>query len=108
MDLRGKTTLDELGAVLKRGDIVITNDSSPIHIASAFEKTRIIALFGPTVKEFGFFPWSRNSEVLETENLLCRPCGIHGGNSCPQKHFRCMRDIVPEKVVEAVYKYLRG
>ena len=108
IDLRGKTTLEELGAVLKRGDIVITNDSSPIHIASAFEKPRIIALFGPTIKEFGFFPWSRNSEVLETENLSCRPCGIHGGNSCPQKHFKCMRDIVPEKVVDAVYKYLRG
>lgn len=107
VDLRGATSLLDLAAVLSKGDIVITNDSSPIHIASAFEKTRIIALFGPTVKEFGFFPWSKNSEVLEVKNLSCKPCGIHGGKKCPQNHFRCMKDITPDKVIEAVYRYLR-
>lgn len=45
IDLRGKTSLLDLAEVLKRGDIVVTNDSSPIHIASAFSKTRIIAIF---------------------------------------------------------------
>lgn len=106
VDLRGKTTLLELAEILKRGDIVITNDSSPIHIASAFSRTRIIAIFGPTIREFGFFPWSKNSEVFETNNLSCRPCGIHGGKTCPQKHFKCMKDITPEKVLNSIHKYL--
>ncbi len=106
IDLRGATSLLDLAEVLSRGDVVITNDSSPIHIASASEKPRIIAIFGPTVKEFGFFPWSRNSEVLETDNLLCRPCGIHGGKKCPEGHFKCMREITPSKVITAVKKYL--
>ena len=69
IDLRGKTTLLELAEVLKRVKIVLTNDSSPIHIASAFANTKIIAIFGPTVKEFGFFPWSENSKVLEVNGL---------------------------------------
>lgn len=108
VDLRGKTSLPELASVLKRADVVVTNDSSPIHIASAFKKPRIIALFGPTVKEFGFFPWSRNSEVLEIKNLSCKPCGIHGGKSCPQKHFKCMKDLKPQMVLDAIHRYLKG
>lgn len=106
LDLRGKTTLLELAEVISRGDIILTNDSSPIHIASAFKDTHIIAIFGPTVKEFGFFPWSKNSEVFEIEGLECRPCGIHGGNICPKKDFRCMRDIKPELVINRIEELL--
>lgn len=107
IDLRGKTTLLELAEVLKRVEVVLTNDSSPIHIASAFPKTNILAIFGPTVKEFGFFPWSKNSEVLEIEGLACRPCAIHGGNKCPKGHFKCMLEIKPEKVYEKILQKLK-
>ena len=106
IDLRGVTSLLDLAAVLKKGNVLLTNDSSPVHIGSASENTRIIALFGPTVKEFGFFPWSRNSEVMEINNLSCRPCGMHGGKKCSEGHFKCMRDITPEAVTEAIKKYL--
>lgn len=106
VDLRGKTSLLELAEILKRSDIVITNDSSPIHIASAFKKPKIFAIFGPTIKNFGFFPWSSNSEIFETSNLSCRPCGIHGGNSCPKKHFKCMREITPDKLLNKILFHL--
>ncbi|MGL5664423.1 MAG: glycosyltransferase family 9 protein, partial [Cetobacterium sp.] len=107
LDLRGKTTLLELAEVLKRVKVVLTNDSSPIHIASACKKTSILAIFGPTVKEFGFFPWSENSEVLEIENLSCRPCAIHGGDKCPKGHFKCMLDIKPKQVYEKILQILK-
>lgn len=100
-DLRGETTLLELTSILQGADYVLTNDSSPIHIASSSPKAKIIAIFGPTVKEFGFTPWSKHSVVLE-EELSCRPCGLHGGDSCPEKHFRCMKDLVPERVLEEI------
>lgn len=106
VDLRGKTSLLQLADVLSRGDIVVTNDSSPIHIASAFKKPRILAIFGPTIKEFGFFPWSLNSKVFEVENLNCRPCGIHGGKSCPKKDFQCMKKILPEYILSEINSYL--
>lgn len=107
IDLRGKTTLLELAEVLKRVKIVLTNDSSPIHIASAFAKTKIIAIFGPTVKEFGFFPWSENSKVLEVNGLACRPCAIHGGDKCPKGHFKCMLEIKPEQVYGEILQELK-
>lgn len=108
IDLRGKTTLLELAEVIRRADIVLTNDSSPIHIASAFPNVRILALFGPTVEKFGFFPWSKNSEVFQVEGLECRPCSIHGGDFCPKKHFKCMLDIKPEMVLERIESILES
>ena len=107
IDLRGKTTLLELAEVLKRVKVVLTNDSSPIHIASAFANTKIIAIFGPTVKEFGFFPWSENSKVLEINGLTCRPCAIHGGDKCPKGHFKCMLEIKPEQVYGEILQELK-
>lgn len=107
IDLRGKTTLLELAEVLKRVKVVLTNDSSPIHIASAFANTKIIAIFGPTVKEFGFFPWSENSKVLEVNGLTCRPCAIHGGDKCPKGHFKCMLEIKPEQVYGEILQELK-
>lgn len=106
IDMRGKTSLLELADILSKVDVVVTNDSSPIHIASAFKKPRIFALFGPTIEKFGFFPWSLNSKVFQVDGLKCRPCGIHGGKSCPEKHFKCMRDILPEEVFKEIKKYL--
>ena len=106
LDLRGEITLLELAELTKRAILVISNDSAPIHITSAFPNTRVVGIFGPTVKEFGFFPWSQNSKVFEIDNLYCRPCAIHGGNSCPEKHFRCMREITPNLIENEIYNYI--
>lgn len=105
INLINKTSLLQLAAIISKGDILITNDSSPIHIASAFD-TYIMAIFGATVKSLGFYPWSNNSEVVENESLSCRPCGLHGGNNCPEGHFRCMKDIKPETVYNRVLELL--
>ena len=106
VDFRGKTSLLELAELIKRSELVVTNDSSPIHIASAWKDVEILAIFGPTVKELGFFPWSKNSVIFETEGLPCRPCSLHGGDKCPQKHFKCMLDIKPEIVLNEILKII--
>ena len=108
LDLRGEISLLELAELIKRAILVVSNDSAPIHITSAFPNTRIVGIFGPTVKEFGFFPWSENSKVFEINGLYCRPCAIHGGNSCPEKHFRCMREITTDLVENEIYNYITG
>lgn len=101
----GKTSLLELAELIKRCEICLTNDSSPIHIASAFD-TYILAIFGATVKDLGFYPWGENSEVIENKGLYCRPCGLHGGETCPEGHFKCMLEINPELVYKKVIKIL--
>lgn len=86
--------------LIRRASLLIANDSAPIHIASAFG-TPTVAIFGPTVRDFGFYPYHRNSRVVEIDGLGCRPCSIHGGDHCPITTFECMRKITPETIVAA-------
>jgi len=78
---------------------IVTNDSSPLHLASAMG-TPTVAIFGPTVPEFGFGPLAASSVVVGHEALACRPCHRHGPRRCPLTHFRCMRELTPEVVAE--------
>jgi len=87
-------------AALARCRVVITGDTGLMHLAAAVG-TPVVALFGPTVLEFGFSPAGPSHHVLERE-LPCRPCSVHGGPVCPREHFRCMLDINEEEVLRAV------
>lgn len=100
INLAGKTGIDELMAAIKRLRVFITNDSGPMHIAVAFG-VPVAAVFGPTTKELGFFPYGDRNTVLEAD-LHCRPCALHGSRSCPRGHFLCMRLVTPDKVFGAV------
>jgi heptosyltransferase-2 len=62
----------------------------------------VVAIFGPTVRELGFFPWGTRSIVLEREGLACRPCTSIGLPECPKKHFKCMNEITARHVLDAV------
>lgn len=99
-DFSAKTSLSQLPALLASLDVLIVNDSGAMHMAVA-AGTPCVAIFGPTVKGLGFFPYDNQSVVIENNNLTCRPCGKHGGNSCPLGHFKCMKDINPDRVVAA-------
>jgi heptosyltransferase-2 len=96
----GQTSLKELVAVIARCRAFLTNDSGPLHIAVA-SRIPTVAIFGPTTKELGFFPYGKGHLVIE-KDLSCRPCGLHGADQCPLGHFKCMKDISSEEVFEAV------
>jgi heptosyltransferase-2 len=98
-NLCGKTSLADLMALMEHFKLFITNDSGPMHIATAFD-VPTLAIFGPTTRELGFFPYGEGHRVLEVEDLPCRPCALHGGKKCPLGHFKCMRDILPERAFE--------
>jgi len=100
----GQSILLKSVALMSRCSVVLSNDSAPVHMATALEKPTV-AIFGPTLPEFGFAPYGEGHTVIQRE-LYCRPCGIHGRKSCPEIHFRCMRDISPDEVFQAVKKYL--
>ncbi|MGC8867846.1 MAG: glycosyltransferase family 9 protein, partial [Elusimicrobiales bacterium] len=105
INLCGKTDLSNLIDIIKRADILITNDSGPMHIAVATQ-TPVIAIFGPTTKELGFFPYSDKSDVIEVR-LRCRPCSLHGSKRCPNGHFLCMKLISVDSVLKATEKFLK-
>ena len=97
MDLAGRLTLTGCALVMDRASVVITNDTALMHIAAA-RKRPVVAIFGPTVREFGFFPVGTRSIVLERDGLGCRPCTHIGLPSCPAGHFRCMLETEPSAV----------
>lgn len=103
-NLAGKLNLPQLAAHLRMLDLYLTNDSGPMHIAW-IQDVPVLAMFGPTVKRFGFFPRGPGSTVLESPEVLkCRPCGLHGGKSCPEKHHKCMKDITVDAVWNEILK----
>jgi ADP-heptose:LPS heptosyltransferase len=100
-DKSNETTLRESFALLSRSRLLITGDSGPMHMASAVG-TPVLALFGPTTEEWGFFPAGSNDRVLESADVACRPCSLHGSEPCPYNRL-CMASITPEMVAQYVF-----
>lgn len=99
VDLTGHTDLSGLKALMGRFSLFVTNDSGPMHLAAA-AGVPVVAVFGATTRELGFFPYGPGHRVLEAE-LACRPCGLHGGRECPEGHFLCMKLVTVPQVLEA-------
>ncbi|MDB4883460.1 MAG: glycosyl transferase family 9 [Gemmatimonadetes bacterium] len=99
VDATGTLSLLASAELIGRCSVIVTNDSAPLHLASAMG-TPTVAIFGPTVPEFGFGPLAPARVVVGHESLACRPCDRHGPRRCPLKHFRCMRELAPELVAE--------
>jgi len=99
-NIAGKLSLMESASLLNRCCCLITNDTGLMHMATALKK-KVIAIFGSTTRELGFFPCSDEAIIVQHADLKCRPCSHVGRNSCPEKHFRCMRDITASHVIDA-------
>lgn len=97
----GRLSLLETAAALDFCDVVLCNDTGIMHLAAARQRN-VVALFGPTVKEFGFFPGGTRAQVIEQNGLPCRPCTHIGSEVCPQRHFRCMKDTTVDQVYQAL------
>jgi heptosyltransferase-2 len=100
LNLSGRLSLLETAAMMDRCSIVVTNDSGLMHLAAA-RKRKAVAIFGPTVRELGFFPYGTTSTVIENVSLSCRPCTHIGLPHCPKGHFKCMNDIHAAQVIDA-------
>ena len=98
-NLAGKLSFLQSAALMQHARMNFTNDSAPMHLASAVNAP-VTAIYCSTVPEFGFGPLSDNSHVVQTtERLACRPCGLHGYRSCPEKHFKCASGIKVEQLL---------
>ncbi|HUK20448.1 MAG TPA: glycosyltransferase family 9 protein [Gemmatimonadales bacterium] len=96
----GEFSLQETGALIERARVLVSGDTGVMHMATGVG-TPVVALFGPTVERFGFFPYRSSSAVLQCD-LGCRPCSASGTAACPLDHHRCMTDLEPAMVARAV------
>ncbi len=100
VNLAGKTTLGELAALLKRSSLLITNDTGPMHLASAV-KCPVVAIYGPG-NWLRYGPYGNRHKIVHS-NLPCSPCNII---KC-KRNFLCMRLIKVSDVLQAANELLK-
>ncbi len=107
----GKFNLNESADLVRRARLIITNDTGLMHIAAAFQRP-IISLWGNTTPAFGMYPYfgkksNQQFEIVEVNNLWCRPCSKIGFKKCPKGHFKCMENIAVNDIVNLVNQQLK-
>ena len=107
IDLSNDDDLLNLAEGMKKCKAVICNDSGLMHTALAVN-IPTIAIFGSTVKEFGFAPYKGKNLVLENNLLSCRPCSHIGLDECPKKHLKCLKDIDPNFTLNKTLNFVKN
>ncbi|MFN8548332.1 MAG: glycosyltransferase family 9 protein [Candidatus Eisenbacteria bacterium] len=100
-----RAELGSLKALLATASLAVSNDSGPMHLASALG-VPVVAIFGSSVRRLGFAPTGPRDQLIEAEDVACRPCGVHGRDQCWLGHWRCLRDVAAERVVKAALSAL--
>lgn len=96
INLVGRTTLSEAVILMSRLSAVVTNDSGLMHVAAALG-IPLVAIYGSSSATFTP-PLTKNAEIVNL-NLECSPCYQR---ECPLQHHRCMKDLSPEQVLQAL------
>jgi ADP-heptose:LPS heptosyltransferase len=100
----GLTTLDESVFLVSRAKSVIGFDTGLTHIAEAFDRP-IASVWGGTVPELlGVQPYMVNDVLVAGIELSCRPCSKFGLEKCPLGHFKCMKEMPEEPIVQFANK----
>lgn len=101
-DLTNATDLRATAALLSLCRVLLTGDSGPMHLATGVD-TPVIALFGPTTKEWGFYPSGPHDRVHQS---LCAhaPCSLHGQDACGLGN-ACMKDISEEVLLDLLSSF---
>ncbi len=98
--------LEELKALAAAADCVVANDSAPLHLAWLLNRP-VVGIYGPTAPLLGFRPPEDAAQrLLCRDDLECQPCRLRPPRDCPLEHHRCMQELLPERVAEAVLKLL--
>jgi heptosyltransferase-2 len=95
----GKFSLMQTAALLQQCRLLLCNDSGLMHMATALN-IPVVAVFGPTVEEFGFYPFRAPARVVSS-SLSCRPCSTKGSRHCPKGHHQCMLHVSTDQVLTA-------
>ena len=103
----GKFSLNESADLVRKAKVIIAHDTGLMHMAAAFKKP-VISIWGSTTPSFGMVPYygerfeARNLapyDNVQVHKLWCRPCTKIGRHSCPQGHFKCMKNLSIDEIV---------
>jgi heptosyltransferase I len=95
VSLAGKTSLKELGAIIRGAQFLVSSDTGPMHLAAALN-VPVFAIFGPTAP-LRTGPYGKIHSIIRLE-LPCSPCFTR--KPCPD--WKCIREITPEMVLKVI------
>jgi len=103
LNLIEKTTISELAEIIEKAELLVTNDSAPLHVGSAVG-ARILAFFGPTDhRQYG--PLTGTSSIVLRKGIKCSPCKtpqcINAGNK-----YECLKTISSDEALSVAKKLL--
>jgi lipopolysaccharide heptosyltransferase II len=106
-DLVGKTSLEELSAVIKRLKILVTNDGGPLHMAVALGVSTV-SLFGPVdSKVYGPYPHDIQKHIVLKNTLECSPCYKNFRLKPCINEYACLKEIEPQAVFRALISLMK-
>ncbi len=108
VNLTGQLSINQSALVISKAAVVLSGDTGPMHMAAALE-VPVVGVFGSTHPALGYTPYYGDSTVtfqlVQNENLQCRPCTKQGKKQCPKGHFKCMLDLDSDEIVNKVNSY---
>jgi ADP-heptose:LPS heptosyltransferase len=102
----GKFSLNESADIVRKSNLVISHDTGLMHIGAAFKKM-IFSIWGNTVPSFGMYPYQTDYKIFQVNKLWCRPCSKIGFEKCPLGHFKCMRKMEMDIIVQNTHDFLK-
>ena len=97
--LVGSTNLEEAIYILSSAEVVVSNDSGLMHVASAVESKKLVSLFGSSSPNYTAPLSKNNNSIVIYKSLSCSPCFQ---KECPLNHFDCMNQISPHEVYSSI------
>lgn len=106
--MAGQLSLLGAASLMASSDVVVSNDSAPLHMAGAVGAS-VVGVFCSTTPALGFGALPGDIERGHAENvevpsgeLACKPCGLHGKKRCPESHFQCGTGLSVQTVMGAI------
>lgn len=102
----GKIRINEELDLISNLDVMISMDSSAMHISSLVG-TKVVSIWGATHPYAGFLGFGQSETNAVQINLSCRPCSIYGNKECQFKDYRCLSKISPQSIAKTVAKVVK-
>jgi ADP-heptose:LPS heptosyltransferase len=101
-NVAGKYALDHEMSLITHLDLLVSMDSANMHLAS-LAGTRVLSVWGATHPYTGFYGYhQRPEDVIQVDDLSCRPCSIYGNKPCFRGDWACLRRLAPSLIIRKV------